>query len=343
MHRPQDAPHGNHYEILGLAPTASGEEIARAFRRLAMRWHPDRHPADPARATAIFVRLRDAHDTLADPERRRDYDRTLERPRAAREGFASTRRHHAEASRSTGRRTYEEPRGEDAEDAIAITYAESIFGVRREFRFKAPQTCRTCAGSGLDPDHRCRELVFTKTFGGRHDRGCRECGGSGEADYACQVCRGKRTTRRSRHAEIAIPAGVAEGEVLRLRGMGGDHPGGGRRGDARLAIVFATDPEFRHAGLDLHGRIDANALELIVGGTRRLDTPRGTLEVNLPRRCEGKIIRLRSLGLADRRTGQVGDLLLEPRLAPLEGDLHVLPEEEEVLRRMLERNRARRR
>ncbi len=344
-----DVPLGNHYEVLGLTPAASAEEIERAFRRLAMRWHPDRNPADAARATSVFVRLRTAHDTLTDPVLRRDYDRTLERNRAprepfagAREGFASTRRHHAEASRSTGRRSYEEPRGEDAEDVITITYAEAIFGARREFRFKAPQTCRACTGSGLDPDHRCRQLVFAKTFGGRHERFCQECGGTGEADYPCQVCRGKRTTRRPRHAEITIPPGILEGEALRLRGLGGDHPGGGRRGDAQLAVMFAVDAHFRHAGLDLHGRIDVNPLELLVGGTVRIDTPRGALDVAIPRRSDGKTIRLRGLGLLDRRTNETGDLLLEARPAPFDADLDVRPDEEAVLRRMLERNRSRR-
>src|SRR5581483_1974609 len=213
----------DYYELLGVAPSATEDEIKRAYRKLARELHPDANGGDP-HAEDRFKEVTLAYETLRDPERRRRYDLFGPEGAAAAGGsgfdagpFAAGLGDLFESffggsfSGSPfgggGRGRGRSRQGPDMEVALDLTFEEAVFGAQREVRLRQPVACATCQGSGARP--------------GTTPTTCRECGGTGEeVTSPCSDCRGEGRVTEERAYTVDVPAGVDDGSTLRLTGRG---------------------------------------------------------------------------------------------------------------------------
>jgi curved DNA-binding protein len=283
------------YDILGVPRTAGREEIQRAYRTLARSYHPDVNK-DPG-AEERFKEVSEAYEVLSDPETRRRYD-------------------------AFGRDFRQVPEGVDPA-AYARARAGAGAGGRAGWaRGPAGQEVRFETGEGID---------FDELFGGMFGRrGGRAGGGWGpmpgadqEAELPLTVEEAYRGGRRritlpgrggSRTLEVAIPAGVRDGQRIRLSGQGGEGTGGGRRGDLYLIARITGHPRFRVEGRDIHVQLPLTPSEAALGATVSVETPGGEAKVKVPPgTSSGRRLRLRGQGMPNPR-GRPGDVLAEARI-----------------------------
>jgi molecular chaperone DnaJ len=264
------------YELLGVARDASADEIKKAYRKLALEFHPDKNPGD-AKAEERFKEITLAYEILSDAGKREEYDQR-------------------------GRRAYQADHTADfsAEDIsiedILGRHGDlfgSLFGSRFHARRPAAQrgprcegrgtagsatACTTCKGSGR-VTHQAGERgqFFSVTDI------CSNCGGSGLAPgSACAECAGSGVVKGDRRLTVTIPQGASDGQVLRLRGLGGPGTRGGPAGDLLLHLQVAADPRFRREGNDLHTDVDVPASTAVLGGKVAVETLKGEASVTIP-------------------------------------------------------------
>src|SRR5262245_36000320 len=240
------------YVILGLEHGASESEIKRAYRRLARRFHPDINPGDRT-AEARFRQILEAYETLIDPERRSRYDSGSPQGGDERtsgfEGFDFSGRAadqsatfgdlFAEVFTSRGRERPARERGVDLHQTLALSFNEAFIGVQRTVTVTRRETCRTCAGSGVtrvsaSPCLVCQGAGSVRTVRGHmvFSRSCPGCGGTGQQrPRACEPCGGSGQITRSEAVQIRIPAGVSDGERVRVSAKGHAGLSGGEPGD----------------------------------------------------------------------------------------------------------------
>ncbi len=270
------------YDILGVDRHASDEEIRRAYRRLAKRWHPDFNPGDPV-AERRFKEISAAYEILGDPERRRRYDRgeidEEGRERAFFGGLGGFRRGHAGAGGGFGGGFA------DFEELV-----EEFLNTRRRAR-----------GFGFG-------------FGGGFSRGA-DLETQLVLDFTEAMRGGRRRLRLAdgRTVEIDIPPGTEDGTVLRLAGMG--QAGAGGRGDLRVRITVRPDPRFERRGRDLHSEVTVPLEVAVLGGKVRVATLDGEVRLTIPPgTSSGRLLRLRGRGIPDR-SGARGDHLVRVLVA----------------------------
>jgi len=332
------------YSILGVSRSASDKEIRQAFRRLARKWHPDVNPGN-GEAEAKFKEMNAAFEVLSDPEKRKKYDRygdqwmhadqieeMQRRQGGARrsssngqsfrfeggEGFdlgdlfgadAGGASHGAGRFDSLFRRGAGRQRGQDVEAEVRVTLEEAYAGTRRTIELRA----------GEEP--------------------CRVCSGSGQiAGATCHVCRGTGVATPLRRVEVDVPAGVQDGQRIRLAGQGGPSGNGGAAGDLYLRVHVGAHPRFERKGDDVYVDVDVPVADAALGGEIRVPTLKGkALALRVPAGTQGgKVFRLAGQGMprsAGGRGGGFGDLYARARL--------VLPEPlTDDQRRLFEQLRA---
>lgn len=284
------------WTILGLPPGADGAAVKRAYRRLAMRWHPDRN-ADPL-ATERFKEIRAAYDRLLEAEPVDD----TEEPAAATEADSEPA----------------PPRAADIRLNLELDLAAAAFGCQRTVAYVRGKDCATCAGSGK------AGMVRTRFCGACHGSGrirdterhlvpCTDCGGRGFfSEQICPDCGGSGRDACEVSLEIKVPPGMLAGDELRLAGQGDLATDELAAGDLYLTIVLHAHPLFRLSGRDLHASMPVSALLLMAGGEIRLPLLDGCLDykldAGLPERRE---IRLAGKGFPGRGRNPAGDLLIE--------------------------------
>lgn len=306
----------DYYAVLGVARDATQEEVKRAFRQLALQYHPDRNPED-IDAERRFRDVAEAYKCLAEPAERARYDRLgpLYRP----DGKPPTPEDVNTFVRDAltglfGRRGAVE-HGEDLRYTLTITVEEVGAGGEREIEVNRRVRCKRCSGSGADPDE------------GR--RTCDRCGGSGRssARFAlrseCPSCdgRGFVTVRRctrcqgeGRHDQkdllkVKLPAGVATGQKLKLRGKGNEARGEGNKGDLYVLVNVADHPLFRRRGDDLLCEAPLLLSEAALGVDLRVPTLEGSTTIRIPAGTpSGKTFRLAGRGLPNLESRRRGDL-----------------------------------
>lgn len=339
------------YETLGVAKNASDDEIKKAYRKLAMKWHPDRNPGSKE-AEDKFKAAKEAYEILSDPEKRAAYDRYGHAgvdPNAAGgmggaggaafadafgdifgEIFGGARRG------GGGPQVY---RGADLKYSMEITLEQAANGFETEIRVPSWESCETCKGSGAKPG---TSPTTCRTCGGtgavRMQQGffsvqqtCPKCHGTGqEIQDPCHTCDGVGRTRKNKTLQVKIPAGIDDG--MRIRSAGNGEPGvnGGPPGDLFVEIHIKQHKIFQRDNDDLHCELTVPFTTAALGGDIQVPTLSGKAEITIPEGTQsGKTFRLRGKGIKGVRAGYPGDLYCH---VIVETPVRLTDEQKEILR-----------
>ena len=322
----------DYYDVLGVPKNATDEDIKKAYRKLAMKHHPDRNQGDTAtKAEERFKEAKEAYEMLSDPHKRAAYDQHGHAGvdpnlggRGA-EGFGGF----AEAfgdifgdifsgqggRRGGGQQVY---RGGDLSYAMEITLEEAAAGKETQIRIPSWETCETCHGSGAKPGTSAKSCSTCNGAGTVHMRQgffsiqqtCPQCRGSGKIiPEPCTACSGQGKIKRTKTLEVKIPAGIAEG--MRIRSAGNGEPGsnGGPPGDLYIELRVKPHEIFERDGDDLHCSVPVAMTTAALGGSIEVPTLNGKAEIDLPESTQhGKTFRLRGKGIKGVRSSYPGDL-----------------------------------
>ena len=344
----------DYYELLGVSKTATEAELKSAFRKLAMKHHPDKNPGDAA-AEAKFKELNEAYQTLSDPQKRAAYDRF---GHAAFENggmgggpgfgndFASSMADIFEdlfgdlSGRRGGRRPDGRERGSDLRYNLEITLEEAYKGKTATLKVPTSITCDACAGSGAKPGSKPKTC---STCGGQGrvrasqgffsiERTCPSCGGRGETiDDPCRSCGGAGRVTRERTLSVNVPAGVEDGTRIRLAGEGEAGLRGGPSGDLYIFLSIKPHPFLQRDGADLFCRVPVSMVTASLGGDLTVPVLDGQeVAVKVPEGTQtGKQIRLRGRGMPVLRAREQGDLYIQ---IVVETPQQLSPRQKELLR-----------
>ncbi|MFC7299071.1 molecular chaperone DnaJ [Herminiimonas aquatilis] len=318
------------YEILGLAKNASDEEIKKAYRKLAMKHHPDRNP-DSKGAEDKFKEAKEAYEMLSDPQKRDAYDRYGHAGVDPNMGGGGGGGGFADAFGDIfgdifgqagggrgGRAGPQVYRGADLRYNLEITLEQAAHGYDTTIRVPSWDSCETCDGSGAKPG---TAPITCTTCGGhgqvRMQQGffsvlqtCPKCHGSGKINPSpCTACSGAGKIKRNKTLEVKIPSGIDDG--MRIRSSGNGEPGmnGGPPGDLYVEIRIKQHPMFQREGDDLHCEIPISFAKAALGGEIEVPTLSGKASFTIPEGTQsGKTFRLRSKGIKGVRSGYAGDL-----------------------------------
>lgn len=343
----------DYYELLEVGRQASEDEIRRAYRRLARRYHPDANPGD-AQAEARFKEITVAYETLRDPERRRRYDTFgPEAPRGGGPGTPFSDLGDLFDAFFGGdpfgaRRGPSGPaRGPDTEVEMTLDLVEAAFGATRTIDARLATTCEACTGTGCAPGTfpaRCGDCggtgevrqVRRSVLGQMVTAApCRACGATGQTiPSPCPACRGEGRTLEDRRLDVEVPAGIDAGQRLRLPGRGHAAQRGGPPGDIYVVIHVAPHPTLERHGRDL---VHARALglaQLALGTTVEVESLDGVDAVEVPAGTPaGHVFRLKGRGVPQLGGRGRGDLLVRVDVAVPD---QLSEEEDELLRRYAE-------
>jgi molecular chaperone DnaJ len=324
----------DYYEVLGISRTAGDVEIKSCYRKLAMKYHPDRNPGDKA-AEEKFKEAAEAYAILADPEKRSLYDRFghagVSSAAAAGGGFDPSTFSGFEDLFGNlgdifgfgdmfggGRRRGGAQRGADLRYDLEIGFEESATGVETPIQIPRQENCETCNGSGAAAGSspavcpQCRgqgQVRFQQGFF-TVARTCPQCRGAGRiVTNPCQTCRGAGRVSKDRKITVKIPAGIASGQQLRLQGEGESGTAGGPAGHLYVVVHVQEHEFFRRDGQHLFCEIPVNFTTLALGGEIQVPTLNGTENVKIQEGTQtGTTLRLRGKGMPDVNGSGRGDL-----------------------------------
>jgi molecular chaperone DnaJ len=324
----------DYYEILGVTRTSSDADIKSAYRRLAMKHHPDRNPGDQL-AEEKFKEAAEAYAVLADPQKRGLYDRFghagVSSATGAGPGFDPTVFSGFEDILGGlgdifgfgdlfggGRRRGGPQRGADLRYDLEITFEESARGAETSIQIPRQENCETCRGSGAAPGssastcpqcHGQGQVRFQQGFF-TVARTCPQCRGAGKIiTKPCQTCRGAGRVSRERKITVKIPAGIATGQQLRLQGEGEGGSAGGPAGHLYVVVHVHEHAFFRRDGLNLYCEISVNFTTVALGGEVQVPTLDGQETVKVPEGTQtGTTLRLKGKGMPDVGGRGRGDL-----------------------------------
>ncbi|MCB9668218.1 MAG: DnaJ domain-containing protein [Alphaproteobacteria bacterium] len=308
------------YNVLGIPRNATQDDVKKAYRSLARRWHPDKNPGDEAAADR-FKDITEAYRTLSDPDKRRRYDRLgplyredgrPPRPEDVNEVVTSF------FGGMFRRRSNE--RGEDLRYTVSLTLEEVAKGVDKPIVVPRKIRCNVCDGLGVTPEARvdCEVCGGSgKAKGTRLFRSnCYHCEGRGfTASSACTKCDGDGRVSLEDTLTVKVPPGVAAGQKLKLAGKGDASRGDGPDGDLYVVVSVADHPLFRRRGEDLLVDLPLRFDELILGADVKVPTLEGVTTIRIPAGSEpGKVLRLAGRGLPRVSSAGRGDLHLQLQL-----------------------------
>jgi molecular chaperone DnaJ len=343
----------DYYEVLGVAKSASDDDIKRAYRKLAGKFHPDRNPGDEA-AIASFKEASEAFDVLSNPDKRARYDRF---GHAGVDGMAGGQGFQDVSDifeafgdmfgdifggqrRGGGQRGR---KGNSLQTSLTIELLDAAVGCTRELEIDKHVSCVNCNGSGAKPGTspiKCDycdgrgQVVQSQGFF-RVQTTCPSCRGRGTiVKEKCPECRGQRVVSRSNKLEVKVPAGVDNGMQLCLRGEGEAGDGGGPPGDLFVDIRVKSHPLFQRDGRNLMCEVPITYSQAALGTSLDIPTLTGKHHITVPAGTQsGESFRLKSLGMPDPHGGMRGDLLVQFHV---EVPRKLNKKQEELLRQMAE-------
>jgi molecular chaperone DnaJ len=321
----------DYYQILGVSRTASDEEIKKAYRKLALKFHPDKNPEGRAEAEERFKELSEAYQVLADAERRALYDRfghaAFEQGGGAgfdfNAGFEDIIGDLFGDFFGTGRGRggrARPRRGQDLRYELDVSFEEAAFGCEKTIAVPRLATCETCSGQGARPGTTPRTCPQCRGSGQvRFQQGffsiaktCGHCNGQGSViAHPCASCGGAGTQRRSHQLNIKIPAGVDGGSRLKLRGEGESGGHGGPAGDLYVILQVREHPLFVREGTDIVCEVPLSFAQAALGTEIDVPTLDGPAKVKVPAGTQsGHVFRLKGRGVADLTGYGRGDELV---------------------------------
>ncbi len=326
------------YDLLGLSREASEAEVKKAYRKLAMEYHPDRNSAPDAEAK--FKEITEAYEVLRDPQRRAAYDRYGKAGTSGAQGGFGF--HHVDLSEALnifmrdfggmggfesifGGGARQDPRrGQDVRVTVRLGLTEVATGVKKAVRLKTLDRCTTCAGSGAKAGS---QPVRCTTCGGSGEvrraarsmfgqfvsvSACPTCAGEGQViREPCEVCRGEGRVKGERSVTVEIPPGVSSNNYLTLRGQGAAGPRNGPTGDLLVMLEVKDDDRFERQGDDLIFDLPLSFSQAALGSLSSVPTPYGAEEIRIPAGTQPEtVLRLRGKGLPVLGQSTKGDLLI---------------------------------
>ncbi len=330
----------DYYQVLGVEKGASKDEIKKAFYKLAHQYHPDKKTGDEAK----FKEVNEAYQVLSDDEKRSRYDQFGSADANAGfsgaggfggfdfSGFQQGGFDMGDIFGDIfgGGRRQRTPQGRDIQIDIQMSFAESVYGVTKTTKLRKHATCLTCSGTGAKPGtksktcHACggkgKTVHLQQTILGAIQSQviCRECDGTGKIpEEKCKDCVGEGVVKREEEIVIPIPAGVRDGETLRMSGRGESVPHG-VPGDLYITVHVQSHKIWRREGDDLVADLPIRLTEAVLGAQKELQSVKGEmLTIDVPERtAPGTILRMREKGIPGiKRGGKSGDVLIKVAFA----------------------------
>lgn len=338
------------YEILGVSKNASKEEIKKAYRKLARKWHPDINPGNKE-AEQKFKEISRAHEVLGKEEKRKLYDEfgeegiqagfDAEKARQYKQWEAFQQGSRARSAEGFGQyQSYEDVfgnlfgfgreaggfkttgpmRGRNIEHDMALDLVSALRGFETDLSMQRIKACRGCQGSGTDPNS---TFIKCTTCGGsgrlnvaegpiQFTKPCPQCKGHGQTGKTCAKCGGSGQVLGTERIRVTIPQGVKEGSKVRVAGKGEPGLNGGQPGDLYLVIHLKPHPFLKREGDNLYMEVPVTVHEAMAGGNIDIPTIDGQVNVKVPPKSQsGQTLRLKGKGAVNPKTKKRGDLMVK--------------------------------
>jgi len=325
----------DYYEVLGLTKAASPEEIKKAYRQKAKKYHPDVNKDDPD-AAEKFKEVAEAYEILSDDQKRSAYDQfghdAFDPTRMGAGGFGGADFGGAGGfgdifdlffGGGGGQRRRGPQRGADREVRLDISFEDAVFGAEKEMDIMRVESCSKCDGSGAEPGSKPKTCSHCQGTGqvrsvqntpfGRFEtsRPCGQCNGEGKIiEKPCTACKGKGRVRRKRNINVRIPAGIDTGSRLRIQNEGEEGVLGGPSGDLYIVIVVKPHTRFKRDGYTLLCNLEINIVQAALGAEIEIPLLGGDIhKLNIPEGTQpGDIITVKNKGVPHLQSHRTGDL-----------------------------------
>lgn len=337
------------YKILGVPKTAGKDEIKKAYRKLARKWHPDINPGN-ADAEKKFKEISRAYDCLGSEEKRKLYDEfgeeglqsgfDADKAREYRQWQSYNSHHERSSGQDFGKyQSYEDVfgdlfgshheqggfgtsrafNGRDIEHGINIDLVSALRGFQTELTMQKPKACSACEGTGMDS---LAHVSTCPVCGGsgrvnvaegpiQFTKQCPQCNGFGKSGKVCTMCHGSGQVIGQEHIKVTIPQGVKEGSKVRISGKGEPGMNGGKAGDLYLIVHLNKHPFLERIGDDLYMEVPVRVGEAMAGASITIPTIDGEVQVKIPPRSQsGRKLKLKGKGAIDPKTKKRGDLYI---------------------------------